>query len=198
MGVSKGTSPERKRMIEVEVKLQIDNIERMMEKLQMQGFVQKSVIFESDTYFTHPHHDFWQSDEALRLRSCENIETKEKSAVITYKGAKMDDVSTTRPEYETAVEDVEVLYRILIAADFLPVMPVKKKRISFKKEDMTVCLDEVESLGTFMEVEILVEASEAGACYDPALERIEQFLQNLGYSMKDTTRRSYLSMLMED
>ena len=194
MGVSKGTSPERKRMIEVEVKLQIDNIERMVEKLQMQGFVQKSVIFESDTYFTHPHHDFWQSDEALRLRSCENIETKEKSAVITYKGAKMDDVSTTRPEYETAVEDVEVLYRILIAADFLPVMPVKKKRISFKQEDMTVCLDEVESLGTFM----VVEASEAGACYDPALERIEQFLQNLGYSMKDTTRRSYLSMLMED
>lgn len=110
----------------------------------------------------------------------------------------MDDVSTTRPEYETAVEDAEVLYRILIAADFLPVMPVKKKRISFKKEDMTVCLDEVERLGTFMEVEILVEASEAGACYDPALERIEQFLQNLGYSMKDTTRRSYLSMLMED
>lgn len=185
-------------MIEVEVKLQIDNIEQMMETLQMQGFVQESVFFESDTYFTHPHHDFWESDEALRLRSCENIETKEKSAVITYKGAKMDDVSTTRPEYETAVGDAEVLYRILIAADFLPVMPVKKKRISFKKEDMTVCLDEVESLGTFMEVEILVEASEADPCYDPALKRIEQFLQNLGYSMKHTTRRSYLSMLMED
>lgn len=186
-------------MIEVEVKLPISDVTRLREKLIEKGFLEEETVWESDTYFTHPNHDFWEKDEALRIRSSENKKTGKKSYTLTYKGAKMDAVSTTRTEYETGVEDAGVLLNILKAIGFCPVMPVEKRRTTFRKEGMTVCLDEINNLGTFMEVEILVPTSFKAdvPSYEMALQRIEQFLHDMGYGMEDTTRRSYLGMLME-
>lgn len=57
---------------------------------------------------------------------------------------------------------------------------------------MTACLDSVEGLGEYLELEILVEQEEDR---QQALQQIEERLLSLGYSMQDTTRISYLSML---
>ena len=183
-----------KSMIEVEVKLPIEDAEALISKLIEMGFSDAGEIFESDTYFTHAHHDFWKLDEALRIRRCEHIPSGEKTAVVTYKGAKMDQVSTTRPEYETGVEDPDTFQKILEAIDFSPVIPVKKLRHSYCKEDITVCVDKVSGLGAFMEVEILVEDA---IDRRQALGQIGSLLQELGYNMSDTTRRSYLGMLLD-
>jgi len=47
-------------------------------------------------------------------------------------------------------------------------------------------------LGEYLELEILVEQEEDR---QQALQQIEERLLSLGYSMQDTTRISYLSML---
>ena len=57
---------------------------------------------------------------------------------------------------------------------------------------MTACLDSGEGLGEYLELEILVEQEEDR---QQALQQIEERLLSLGYSMQDTTRISYLSML---
>lgn len=59
-------------------------------------------------------------------------------------------------------------------------------------DHMTACLDSVEGLGEYLELEILVEQEEDR---QQALQQIEERLLSLGYSMQDTTRISYLSML---
>ena len=50
----------------------------------------------------------------------------------------------------------------------------------------------MEGLGEYLELEILVEQEEDR---QQALQQIEERLLSLGYSMQDTTRISYLSML---
>ena len=50
----------------------------------------------------------------------------------------------------------------------------------------------IAGLGDYLELEIIVETEEER---EGALQRIENVLVSLGYSMKDTTRHSYLSML---
>ena len=79
--------------VEVEIKLKINSrtdIERVLEET---GFVRADLVLESDTYYTSDHHDFAALDEAFRVRSTENRMTGKRSAAITYKGAKMDNIS---------------------------------------------------------------------------------------------------------
>ena len=78
--------------VEVEIKLKINSrtdIERVLEET---GFVRADLVLESDTYYTSDQHDFAALDEAFRVRSTENRMTGRRSAAITYKGAKMDNI----------------------------------------------------------------------------------------------------------
>ena len=90
--------------IEVEIKLKISEKKSIEEKLAESGFKKGTLVRESDTYYMAAHHDFVALDEALLVRSTENRTTGEKSAAITYKGAKLDKISvsmqdTTRTSY---------------------------------------------------------------------------------------------------
>ena len=93
--------------IEVELKLKIRDKAEITASLKQLGFTEEELVVENDTYYTAAHHDFAALDEALRIRTVENLHTKEQSAVITYKGAKLDQTSMTRKELETEIGDAE-------------------------------------------------------------------------------------------
>ena len=180
--------------VEVEIKLKINSrtdIERVLEET---GFVRADLVLESDTYYTSDHHDFAALDEAFRVRSTENRMTGKRSAAITYKGAKMDNISMTRQELETTVGDAKICRKILEHIGFRPIPPVEKLRQYFHRENITACVDTVTNLGDYLELEIIVEDETKRAA---ALSEIETLLVKLGYTMQDTTRTSYLSMLEE-
>ena len=84
---------------------------------------------------------------------------------------------------------------ILIFLGYRPVQSVVKTRQYYSHKDMTACVDQVEELGDYLELEVLVHEEEKRP---EALERIEEQLKKLGYSMEETTRISYLSMLEEN
>ena len=44
-------------MIEVEVKIPIENIEKIKQKLLETGFIYQKTVVETDTYFTSDHYD---------------------------------------------------------------------------------------------------------------------------------------------
>lgn len=180
--------------IEVEVKLKIEDKEQVKEKLVQLGFSEGELVAETDVYYTVAHHDFAGLDEALRIRNIENQRTKESTSVITYKGAKMDNKSMTRKELETEVGDADVCKEIFENIGFCPVPPVEKRRQYLQKENVTACVDEVKNLGDYLELEIIVDIEEEK---EAAFEKLKDVLGLLGYSMGDTTRTSYLSMLMK-
>ena len=94
--------------VEVEIKLKIEDPEQLIEKLVGLGFIKGEQLLESDTYFTSENHDFVKLGEALRGRQIRNVDTDEISAVITYKGKKLDDRSMAREELELEIPDAEV------------------------------------------------------------------------------------------
>ena len=94
--------------VEVEIKLKIEDPEQLIEKLEGLGFIKGEQLLESDTYFTSENHDFVKLGEALRVRQIRNVDTDEISAVITYKGKKLDDRSMAREELELEIPDAEV------------------------------------------------------------------------------------------
>lgn len=179
--------------IEVELKIKIREKEELIAALKRLGFRESRRVMEKDVYYTAAHHDFAALDEALRVRTVEDLDAGSKRAVITYKGAKLDTVSMSRKELETEVGNANICQEILEQIGFQPVQPVEKRRQYFQDETMTACVDRVTGLGDYLELEILVEQEDER---ENALKQLEAMLKKLGYSMEETTRVSYLGMLM--
>ncbi|MBQ0000374.1 MAG: class IV adenylate cyclase [Clostridiales bacterium] len=180
-------------MIEVEIKLPVGEPEELKRRLPELGFREGKRVREEDLYFNSDFHDFRKSDEALRIRRVQNLNTGESHAFLTYKGPKLDQISMTRKELETGIEDMDVMREVLRALGYVKQYPVNKVRRYFEKENVTACLDEVEGLGFFMELEVLVSEEKDR---EEALSTLKETSRLLGHSMDETTRTSYLTMLM--
>ena len=94
-------------MIEVEVKIPIENIEKIKKKLLETGFIYQKTVVETDTYFISDHYDMRKKDKALRIRKTENLDTGEVKAQLNCKGPKLDQVSMTRKETEIDIYEPE-------------------------------------------------------------------------------------------
>ena len=182
-------------MIEVEVKIPIENIEKIKQKLLETGFIYQKTVVETDTYFTSDHYDMRKNDKALRIRKTENLDTGEVKAQLNCKGPKLDQVSMTRKDTEIDIYEPEKMEGILEELEFYPAaVRVKKTRAYYTKGCMTATTDDVEDLGCFLELEILVEQE---ADREKGLETIEGVMLELGCKGEAAVRKSYLSMLEE-
>lgn len=180
-------------MIEVEIKLPVPEADAVKEKLLNLGFREERWIQEHDVYFDDSRNSIRTRGEALRVRETRDCRTGQVSAQMNYKGRKLDDQTMTRQELETEVGDGAVCRAILQAAGYAPAVPeVWKERRMLRKDEITACLDHVQGLGGFLELEILVKGEEER---EEALKKIEATLSRLGYRICDTVRTSYLSML---
>lgn len=177
---------------EIEIKLPIDHPEEIKEKLLSKGFQEEAIVHESDTYYNSMYHDVKKLGEALRIRKIRDLSTGQTRAQINFKGKKMDHVSMSRQEYETDVENPECMEQIIIALGFSPEAGVQKTRCYMKRDEMTACLDQVDRLGDFLELEVMVSEASVRENY---LQMMNELLEELGLSMKDTLRTSYLGML---
>ena len=181
-------------MIEVEVKLPLYKRSLTERLLLSEGFLAGNLVKESDWYYTSDFHDFMKSDEALRIRYVENMTTLTEKSVLTYKGPKLDLISMTRQEIETSVGSPTEGRAILCALGYRELAPVVKLRQYYHKDKITACVDQVEGLGSFLELEILVEEESQK---EAALSDIKATLKALDSDIKETTTISYLCMLLK-
>ncbi len=182
-------------MVEVEIKIKIDSKEKLQMDLVALGFTKDKLLSEIDHYYNGVSRDFRKSHEALRLRLVEELidgEVSSKSVQMTYKGPKLDSVSMSRVEHEVSVSSFETMDAILLSLGYKAVMPVIKLRQEYVFQDVTACVDSVDGLGDFLELETIVEDD---SLRENALTKIYDILGKLGYSIEETTTTSYLSML---
>lgn len=176
-------------MTEVELKVSVLQAQEdgLLVRLTELGFLPRGRVYERDVYFNAPDRDFRKTDEALRLRSVDG------RALITYKGAKQDDRSSTRAELETGVQSEETAQRLLEALGYQAVFTVHKSRWIFVRGTVTACLDHVQGLGAHLELETLLEDE---VNRDAAVDELMALLSPLGLSADALTRKSYLELLM--
>lgn len=175
--------------LEVEAKAHAKDLRAVEARLGALGAILEANKVERDEYWAHPARNFGETDEALRLR----ITTADdgggwSGADITYKGPKLDLVTKSRREekVEFAVDTVPALRRLLEGLGFKPFASVTKDRKEFIADGLTICLDRVEGVGDFVEVELVSDDLEA------ARVRVLAFFKELG--LDPSERRSYLEM----
>ena len=181
-------------MYELERKSRADHT-RLRDRLAELDVGRASVRSQVDTYFDHPCRSFATTDEALRLREERSLENNEAvpSCQVTYKGPRVTSETKTRFEGETEVEDYEELRTILERLGFSVVGTVEKQRATYEATGIQICLDTVENLGEFVEIE--THATEDAVAEGNA--RIDRWTERLGLGETEPIVTPYLELLIE-
>jgi len=174
-------------MYEVELKVRTDH-EGLRERLEELGAEFLGTVEQADTYYDAPHKNFAETDESLRVRR--EVVDGEASAVMTYKGPKLDEASKTREEVETAVGEGDDAATIFESVGFEPAATVHKERDRYRLGEYTITLDTVEQVGSFVEVE--TEAEDI----DAAREGAAEIMRDMGLDPDEQIRTSYLGFLL--
>ncbi len=173
-------------MIEIEIKARAD-LHALREALKQEGAALDRAVEQADIYYNAPDRDFGKTDEALRLRN------EGGQIFLTYKGAKLDTKSKTRKEVEVEVADFDKAEDILLSLGFKRTLRVHKLREIYHLGDgAVVCLDRVDGLGDFIELETM--AVDEGAVADRR-DWLIGVMRRLGVG-GDLIRESYLEMLL--
>lgn len=182
-------------MLEIEFKaaLTAQQAKELPEKLLTLGYSGQRAVWEQDVYFNAPDRDFRKTDEALRLRTVRTLPDGAEQTFITYKGAKLDEASSSRRELETGVASFGTMQALLLALGYRAVFSVRKTRRSVACGAKTVCLDCVDGLGDFIELETVLPD---GTDYETAAEALLTLLDTLQIPRSALTRKSYLELLM--
>ena len=133
--------------LEVEIKSRCENFNLIQKKIKELGATLDTIEIEQDIYYNHPSRDFKETDEAFRIRS-----TDDKN-ILTYKGPKLGGLSKTRHESETKFDSFDEMQNIRTSLGFKETGSVKKERTIYKLEDISFCLDRVDGVGDFIEIE---------------------------------------------
>ena len=172
-------------MIEIEIKARAD-LDALRNRLKQEGAALETTVEQADIYYNAPDRDFGLTDEALRLR-------KEGGQVfLTYKGKKLDAKSKTRKEVEVEVADFNKMEDILLSLGFKITLRVRKVREIYHLDGAVVCLDRVDGLGDFVELETL-------AADESEIEKRRDWLIDVIHRLGvqgELIRESYLEMLL--
>ncbi|XRO76260.1 class IV adenylate cyclase [Methanocaldococcus sp. 10A] len=172
-------------MIEVEIKVKIDDKDKVVEQLKNLGFKFIKKKFQEDIYFNGIDRDFKETDEALRIRD------EDGNFFVTYKGPKIDKISKTREELEVNIEDKEKMRQIFKKLGFKEVPPIRKIREIYKKGDIEASIDDVEGLGLFLELEKAISDINEK---ERVLNELIDILKSLNISSDNIIRKSYLEL----
>ena len=176
--------------VEVEFKFPVPELEPIRHRLSALGGRVVDLARHRDEYLNDPLRDFAKLDVALRFRQIGD------RYWLTWKGPAQDSVAKIRSEIETPLHpaSAKAVRRTFLEIGFFPVAVVAKQRETWELEGLTgsVCLDDVEEVGCFVELEIIADQA---ADVDPAKRRLLKLADQL--ELQHPIRTSYLELLLD-
>ncbi|MGH3979946.1 MAG: class IV adenylate cyclase [Pseudonocardiaceae bacterium] len=177
--------------IEVEKKFALADPDELATRLAELGAKPSPETHQIDAYYNAPHRDFLAPEaisEWLRIR------TEERGSSINFKRWHPIDalIKTHADEYETKIDDVEAIRRLLEALDFTPLVTVDKIREDWKLPEVEVVFDHVEGAGHFVEFEFKGDAENV----EDATARLEEFIASLDVELGEQINRGYPHILL--
>ncbi|ONH31346.1 MULTISPECIES: class IV adenylate cyclase [Protofrankia] len=178
--------------IEVEKKFTLPDPAVLKAALERLGAKPSEPTRQVDVYYNAPHRDFLAPtvvSEWLRIR------TEGRGSSVNFKRWHPVEaaVKTHADEYESKVDDVEAIRRLLEALDFTPLVTVDKTREEWKLPEVEVVFDHVEGAGHFVEFEFKGDANDV----EDATVRLEDFIDSLGVALGEPINRGYPHILLD-
>jgi adenylate cyclase class 2 len=178
--------------MEIEIKARLKDKEAVMQKLAVLGCVFSEPKTQDDMVWVEKMdslQEFLSNTVFLRIR------VEGDKAILTAKKPKniAGEGNLVKREHETIVDSAEETRAILEMLGLKEAVRTIKKRQKAMCGGYEICIDEVEDLGTFIEVEKIADEKDA----DRILEEILEFLAPLGVSAEDKVTKGYDILMIE-
>ncbi|NJF25967.1 class IV adenylate cyclase [Thermococcus sp. Bubb.Bath] len=166
--------------MEIEVKFRVD-FDEIRKRIESLGASFAREELQEDIYFSIP------LPNLLRVRGIANLG----KAFLTYKRIEDPGRNEEFDELEVEVSDFDITVEILKRLGFEEDVVVKKRRLVYKRGDVTFELSEVEGLGDFLDIEVL--SDDVGY----AKRKIWEIAGKLGLGEEDVEPRLYQELIQE-
>lgn len=170
---------------ETELKLRLDDTNRLTEKLKQIGAFEKGKVVQTDILFDYSDSGktFATENRVLRLRT--EISGDKKKSILGYKGSPEIDTYgiKTRDEFETQVSNPETTVKILVSIGFKEVLRIEKSRQNFFVDSVVCSIDSL-CFGNFVELEGEKKA-------------IDDFITRLGLKKYPVVTQGYVTFQLE-
>ena len=172
-------------MREIEVKARLQDVDSFLKKASVKGITFGKPIIQDDVTYetTIPYDD--PSWNIFRIR-------KQGDKTILTMKYKASSRSRDNHERETTIGDAEQVTSMLERVGYSYGVHIHKNRRTAKYGDLELCLDEIDKLGTFVEVEKLT--SEA-ADVDAIQSELWDLLLELGVGPEDRVHKGYDTLM---
>lgn len=174
-------------MREIELKFKVEDLDKFIKKIEELGCLVGNTIIQNDTIYVANLNNVESTEGSIWLRVRELNDKIE----LNYK--KQSKKKSESQEIEFEVSDYEKANEFLKALGYKEWVRVNKKRRYAKYQDINICIDEVERLGSFVELEYLI-AEENNHDYEAELLNIAK---ELGINPNNIINSHYDTMISE-
>ncbi len=177
-------------MKEIEIKVKLRDKREIMEKLEALGCVFSPQVKQKDTVYTRvigTVAEYLTNDHFPRIR-----ETNEGKFFFTVKADLSKHKNLSKIEHEIEIQDAKTLEQALLLMGYKTANTVTKNRQKGMVGEYEVCIDEVDDLGTFIEVEKMAEEN-----IDQVRKELLDFTISLGVLPEDEVKRGYDLLMLE-
>lgn len=177
-------------MLEVEIKAKLKNRSEVLPKLEKLGCTIKKAKEQEDKIFIKKefkNFDIPLGENVIRLRK------EDDKTILTLKKKMADNKASV--EIESLVDDEEAISRMLEEMGYKKLVFIKKRRKRYSLGRMSICVDNVENLGDFIEVEIMTDEDDSKK--EEALKEIEEFLRKIDILEEDYENKRYDTLMYE-
>lgn len=168
---------------EIETKLKVEDLSPIQTLLHTLGAELSGHLEQTDVYLDNSNQDMKRGDKCLRIR-LETVNGKTRT-LITFKGPKQQAEVKCRQEVELPVPDAGQIQILFQGLGYEPSLTVQKQRKLWQYKQCDVCLDRVNGLGEFVEIE------------GPSSERIMEVKEDLGLNHITHCQESYACLIAE-
>jgi adenylate cyclase class 2 len=180
--------------MEIEIKARLRDREAVMAKLTALGCIFSEPKTQDDMVWvakTGSLEEFLSNPVFLRIRI-----QNDGAIVLTAKKSKAftGDSSLVKREHEVVVDSADEARNILEMLGLKEAVRVVKKRQKTNHSGYEICIDDIEGLGCFLELEKIGEESEAVRIQ----EEMIVFLESLGISAADKISKGYDILMLEN
>jgi|BEDMetMinimDraft_2_1075160.scaffolds.fasta_scaffold01435_2 adenylyl cyclase CyaB, putative len=173
---------------EIKIRVNRENIKEVEGRLKSIGAKFLGEYKESDIYYNNCQRNFGQTDEAVRLRI-----RSDGLLELTYKGPREKSGMKVREEVNVNLSSVEIesLKYIFNKLGLKEFHVVNKVRRYYIVKEFTICIDEVEGLGNFIEI----ESNDSNSPDEVVDNKIKDLIRDLNIE-GEVENRSYLELII--
>lgn len=174
-------------MREIELKYKVKNYDELINKLEKMNCKIENAISQNDTIYVKNLENTDSVEGSIWLRVRKNNDKIELNLKKQSKNIRESE------EIEFGVDSYIKANQFLEILGYKKWVEVNKKRRYSKYKNYNLCIDEVEKLGSFIEIELLVEETDQ----NDYIDALKNIAKELGLEENDTVNTHYDTMISE-